>query len=202
MSLASNYSTAQSSFLSPNQGRSTGQIDPNAVTITANPLLPTDALLSDPQVVQKFLQFCLSQNDRALMPVDNISEIVTVRVPEILPVPQMRDCVLGVYNWRGEMLWIVDLGEFLGFASMFGKSTKPQTAITIVIEYQEQTIGFVVPQVLDLEMYNIQQIQAPDSQLFPPNILPFLSGFFIDDRNDILILLNIAAIFSSLQQSL
>lgn len=152
-----------------------------------------------PQVVQKFLQFLLRQGDRALIPVEAISEIITIRVPEVLPVPQMRDCVLGVYNWRGEMLWIVDLGEALGFPSLFGGKRPPATAITIAIEQGEQTIGFVVPQVLDLELYNLHQQQEPDPQLFPASLLPFLSGYFIDENNDISIAINMPSIFQVLQ---
>ena len=152
-----------------------------------------------PQVVQKFLQFLLRQGDRALIPVEAISEIITIRVPEVLPVPQMRDCVLGVYNWRGEMLWIVDLGEALGFPSLFGGKRPPATAITIAIEQGEQTIGFVVPQVLDLELYNLHQQQEPDPQLFPASLLPFLSGYFIDENNDISIAIDMPSIFQVLQ---
>ncbi len=152
-----------------------------------------------PQVVQKFLQFLVRQGDRALIPVEAISEIVTVRIPEVLPVPQMRDCVLGVYNWRGEMLWIVDLGEALGFSPLFA-GKPPPTAIAIVIEHDDRTIGFVVPQVLDLELYNLQRQQPPDPQLFPASLMPFLSGYFIGDENDISIAIDVPSVFSALQQ--
>jgi positive phototaxis protein PixI len=160
------------------------------------------SVADNPQVVQKFLQFLLRQGDRALIPVETISEIVTIRVPEVLPVPQMRDCVLGVYNWRGEMLWIVDLGEAIGFPSLFGGKRPPDTAIAIAIEQGDQTIGFVVPQVLDLEVYNLQQQQETDPQLFPASVLPFLSGYFIDDSNEIAIAIDIPSVFQVLQQGL
>jgi positive phototaxis protein PixI len=171
-------------------------------TSRAAPVAFDTALVDSPQVVQKFLQFVLRQGDRALIPVETISEIVTIRVPEVLPVPQMRDCVLGVYNWRGEMLWIVDLGEVIGFPSLFAGKRPPDTAIALVIEQGEQMIGFVVPQVLDLEVYNLQQQQEPDPQLFPASVLPFLSGYFIDDSNEISIAIEIPSIFQVLQQGL
>lgn len=169
----------------------------NAATVSFNA-----SVMDSPQVVQKFLQFLLRQGDRALIPVETISEIITIRVPEVLPVPQMRDCVLGVYNWRGEMLWIVDLGEAIGFPALFGGKRPPETAIVIAIESGDQTIGFVVPQVLDLEVYNLQQQQEPDPQLFPASVLPFLSGYFIDNNNEISIAIDVPSIFQVLQQGL
>jgi len=185
------------SLASPSDNRSYGLSRAADVAATMSFGNPAD---SQPQVVQKFLQFLVRQGDRALIPVDTILEIVTIRVPEVLPVPQMRDCVLGVYNWRGEMLWIVDLGEAIGFPSLFGGKKPPPTATAIAIEYDEQTIGFVVPQVLDLEVYNLQRQQDPDPQLFPASLIPFLSGYFIDDANDISIAIDVPSVFDFLQR--
>ncbi|MDC0833933.1 Purine-binding chemotaxis protein [Geitlerinema sp. FC II] len=169
-------------------------------------LEPSPALVEPTPNTQKFLQFGLGDRDRALVRVDLVAEIVTVRLPEILPVPQMRSCILGVYNWRGEMLWIVDLGELLGYAPRVPKphrDTNPRqpsdTAIAIVVEWEDSTIGFVVPQVLDLETYDLTHRHAPDSQLFPPTVMPYLQGFFIDSNGDIVIVLDIAEVLRVLQ---
>ncbi|MGC9505629.1 chemotaxis protein CheW [Baaleninema sp.] len=167
---------------------------------------PSPALVEATPETRKFLQFGLGDRDRALIRVDCVAEIVTVRVPEILPVPQMRSCIMGVYNWRGEMLWVVDLGELLGYAPQVprrnrepGQPQSPDTAIAIVVEWEDSTIGFVVPQVLDLETYNLAHQQAPDSQLFPPSVMPYLQGFFIDPKGDIVIVVDIAEVLHVLQ---
>ncbi|MBP0000006.1 MAG: purine-binding chemotaxis protein CheW [Cyanobacteria bacterium SID2] len=150
-------------------------------------------------VSRKFLQFRLGDRDRALLDVENVAEIVTVRVPEILPVPQMRSCILGVYNWRGEMLWVVDLGELVGYAPLFRPGQPQVTATAIAIEWDDRAIGFVVPQVLDLETYNLAHQQNPDPQLFPPSVIPYLKGFFIDPTGDIVVVLDMEEIFRVLQ---
>lgn len=69
---------------------------------------------------RKFLQFYIGERDFALIPVETVAEIATVRLSEVLPVPEMRSCILGVYNWRGEMLWVVDFGELLGYPPLYG----------------------------------------------------------------------------------
>lgn len=160
-----------------------------------------------PADTRKFLQFYLGRQDCALVAVEAVAEIATVRLSEVLPVPQMRSCISGVYNWRGEMLWIVDLGELLGYAPLFQSSGDANVvggdrAIAIVIEWDDHTIGFVVPQVLDLQFYNLTHLQRADAQLFPPAVLPYLQGYFIEDSGDIAIVLDLAEIFRMLQHPL
>ena len=78
---------------------------------------------SDSKQVRKFLQFQLGksekshksivQGDIALLDAEIVSEVITISPDDILPVPQMFYCVLGIYSWRSEMLWIVDLENLL-----------------------------------------------------------------------------------------
>ncbi|MDY7016132.1 MAG: chemotaxis protein CheW, partial [Cyanobacteriota bacterium] len=66
---------------------------------------------------EEFLRFYLSAKDAALLPVSCVKEVLQVVAADILPVPHLSDRLLGVYNWRGEMLWLVDLNRLLGFSS-------------------------------------------------------------------------------------
>ncbi|WP_219729908.1 chemotaxis protein CheW [Sodalinema gerasimenkoae] len=160
----------------------------------------------------KFLQFYIGERDFALIPVETVAEIATVRLSEVLPVPEMRSCILGVYNWRGEMLWVVDFGELLGYPPLYGlRSSSSRSGsdiltsgaiaqtVAIVVEWNEQVIGFMVPQVLDLAVYNLAHLQAADVQLFPPAIVPYLQGYFIDERGELAIVIDIAEVFRLLQ---
>lgn len=165
---------------------------------------PNPALLDAPREIRKFLQFHIGSQDLAGLTVEAIAEIATVRLSEVLPVPQMRSCILGVYNWRGEMLWVVDLGELLGYPPLHGLSadtTQPRatSAVAVVVEWQDHIMGFVVPQVRDLVTYNLAHLQNADAQLFPPAVLPYLQGYFIEDNGDIAIVLDLAEIFRVLQ---
>ncbi|OAB54885.1 hypothetical protein AY600_02190 [Phormidium willei BDU 130791] len=166
---------------------------------------------SDPQT-QKFLQFYIGERDFALIPVETVAEIATVRLAEVLPVPEMRSCILGVYNWRGEMLWVVDFGELLGYPPLYGlRSSSSRSGsdiltsgaiaqtVAIVVEWNEQVIGFMVPQVLDLAHYNLGHLQGADAQLFPPAIVPYLQGYFIDDQGELAIVIDIAEVFGLVQ---
>lgn len=51
--------------------------------------------------------------------------------------------------------------------------------MAIVVEWNEQVIGFMVPQVLDLALYNLAHLQAADVQLFPPPLSPIYKGILL-----------------------
>lgn len=59
-------------------------------------------------VGQQFLRFHLVPDTTAMLPVQQMTEVLTMGVSEIVPIPQMPGWVMGVYNWRGKFCgwWI------------------------------------------------------------------------------------------------
>ncbi len=135
--------------------------------------------------MQKFISFQLGLKYTALLPLEYVTELFQMSVADILPVPQVPSCVLGIYNWREEMLWLVDFNALTGFSSLM-KSETLLTPMTIVVQAQGQVIGLVVQQVKDIEVLNIKQLKPPEVGLFNPELLPFLQGYFVGDNNEII----------------
>ena len=160
----------------------------------------------------KFLRFYFSPEDTALLPLKNVKEVLNIPLMGILPVPHMPDCLIGIYNYRGEILWLVDLGAQLGFVpstefiqgmnSPTELAIKTTTALTakqgvtltnelptltvIILHNDDKYIGIVVPKVVDIEMHDLQEMQYPSEDLFSPNILPFLKGYLIRSSSPVL----------------
>ena len=160
----------------------------------------------------KFLRFYFSPEDTALLPLKNVKEVLNIPLMGILPVPHMADCLIGIYNYRGEILWLVDLGAQLGFVSSTefiqnvtssaelslknssNLSANKGIALTndlptltiIIIQNDDKHLGIVVPKVVDIEMHDIHEMQYPSEELFLPNILPFLKGYLIRSSSPVL----------------
>lgn len=122
--------------------------------------------------LSKLLRFPLGLQDSGLLPLEQIAEVIRVNIAEILPVPEMPSCVLGICNWRGEMLWLLDLNDLVGYPPL----TAAETPVAIVVMVNEYTAGLVVPQVDDIELHDLQQLQKAAAGLFPPKLLPFVLG--------------------------
>lgn len=137
--------------------------------------LPPDAVPSSSQ--QKFLRCRLGSQDSGLLALIHVAEVIQITVAEILPVPAMPECVLGICNWRGKMLWLVDLNLFLDYPPLVGSEIASETLTAIVIQIEGQSMGLVVSQVQDIEWHDPRQIQPATASLFAAKTLPFLHGY-------------------------
>ena len=157
--------------------------------------------------IQKFLRFHFNSDSTALLPLSTIKEVLNVPIAAIQPVPHVADCLLGIHDYRGEILWLVDLGQQLGLtpsidslqfdfaASNYNcasaieeriSSAITDTLTVIAIQDKEKCLGLVVPRVVDIEMHDTQEMQPASGELFSAQILPFLQGYLIHSSSPVL----------------
>lgn len=142
-----------------------------------------------PEPGERLLRFPLGGKDSVLLPLEQITEILKVNAVEILPIPEMPGCVLGICNWRGEMLWLVDLNQLVGYLPLSMVATA--SLVVIVVQVKGQTVGLVVQQVNDIELHDLQQLQRAAPGLFPPKLLPYVQGALPGGKGTVL---NVTAI--------
>jgi positive phototaxis protein PixI len=140
-----------------------------------------DALLLKPlpsETRQPLLRFPLSSQDSALLSLEQIVEIIKIDSTEILPVPEMPSCVLGLCNWRGEILWLLDFNDFTGYPSPFQQEQGQgqRSLVVMVLQVENQSVGIGVSQVNDVELHDLQSLQTATPGLFPPGLLPLIAG--------------------------
>lgn len=83
------------------------------------------------------------------------TELIQIPSERVVPIPHLPPTVLGVYNWRGEVLWIVDLAVLLG-ANQRRFQTEQRSYPTIVVRAldlsgETKTIGLAVDEIVDIE---------------------------------------------------
>jgi positive phototaxis protein PixI len=115
---------------------------------------------------QKFLSFNLGAKDTAVISLQHITEVLQVSLTEICGVPQMPSCVLGIYNWRGEMLWLVDLQDMLGYTPLSQGVNLLSKMMALVVQNEGKYLGILVRQVIDIEWLDTKQIKLPNAELF------------------------------------
>ena len=146
---------------------------------------------------QKFLSFSLGVRDTAVIPLEQITEVVQIPLTEICGVPQMPNCVVGIYNWRGEMLWLVDLEEMLGYPPLFQGSNFLSKMMALVLENDGKYLGILIRQLIDIDWLDTQQMQQPSGEVFYPEMTPFLQGYFINDAEQMIFNLDASAMLQT-----
>ncbi|MFM6157769.1 MAG: chemotaxis protein CheW [Cuspidothrix sp.] len=143
---------------------------------------------------QKFLSFSLGVKDTAIIPLEQITEVVQIPLTEICGVPQMPNCVVGIYNWRGEMLWLVDLEEMLGYQPLLQGSNFLSKMMALVLEHEGKYLGILIRQLIDIDWLDTARMKEPSQELFYPEMTQFLRGYFINDAEEMIFNLDASAI--------
>jgi positive phototaxis protein PixI len=146
---------------------------------------------------QRYLSLTLKDQYIALITLEYVQEIFTIDLTNICRVPQMPSCVVGVYSWRGEMLWLVDLEKMLGYVPLALQADLFSKLMVMKLQYQGKSLGILVREIRDIEHLDIQFLKSPDEHLFNLEVSPFVQGYFISSSEEILISLDTKAIFQA-----
>lgn len=153
------------------------------------------------EVLQQ-LKFRLYPDTQAMLPISQITEVLKLQLVQIVPIPQMPAWVMGVYNWRGDILWMVDLGQLLGLDSWYQHQHERALHTAIVLSPNRQDkqnenqihLGLVVASVEDLETCDPKAIQtAVDSQT-NSHLIDFLQGYWLSPEGAMVLALDGKAI--------
>ncbi len=193
----SNSSSVPNSLLGTN---------PNALDSPTQTL--GDRISTSERASEQFLRFHLVPDTTALLPIQQLTEVLTIPRSQIVPIFHMPAWVMGVYNWRGEILWMVDLGHLLGLTPWHQQPSGTSSCTAVVLQdcskqttstnLKSQMLGVVVNRVEDIEWCNSDWIQSPPSSTVTAELLPFLRGYWLKSNGDILAVIDGQAILAAM----
>jgi len=145
---------------------------------------------------QTFLTFAIGSNWFAL----NIHKVLEVqRNKEITPVPSTAEFVLGIINFRGEILTVVDANAKLALHKKTEKTTPGKIIIIVELDINDRKVnaGISVEKVLKVSEVPIDQLKAvPEfGSIYNPE---YLYGVFQINEKFVSVL-NIDKIFTALE---
>lgn len=162
--------------------------------------LLTESSQANVELLQQ-LKFRLDPDVKAMLPISQITEVLKLQLVQIMPIPQMPAWVMGVYNWRGDILWMVDLGQLLGLDSWYQHQHERISHTAIVLSPNRQDkqneaqihLGLAIAEVEDLAVCDPKSIQAADSQA-NSRLSEFLQGYWLQPEGSMVFALDGKAI--------
>lgn len=139
------------------------------------------------------LRFILPSGDEFALPAFGIREVMQQESERITPVPNASPLLLGTINLRGEIIWVADLGQFLGFPHML--NTDRAEIPVIAVEEQETILGLAVDQLGAIEWIDVEKLQL--TRNVPDHVVPYIQGEWLDETNKCVRLLDQIAILRS-----
>jgi positive phototaxis protein PixI len=143
-----------------------------------------------------------------LVEIDRVMELISIPIDRVVPMPHLPPAVKGVYNWRGEILWIVDLSGLLGIAAtpqsyrnlqptivMSQQATTERSFAVAAEQDRSQAIGFMVREIAEIEYYDPERIRSPLPDWIDPGLAKWLRGWWESTTGEIFLVLDVPAIF-------
>jgi purine-binding chemotaxis protein CheW len=140
------------------------------------------------------LRFYIPSGTEFALPATGIREVLSPSPDRITPVPNVSPLLLGTLNVRGRVVWVADLGQFLGDSMPL--NTDQQEVSVIAVEDQDILLGLAVDRVVGMEWLDIDQVQIASN--IPDSMAPFLKGeWHLEESDQYLGLLDQVAILRS-----
>lgn len=141
------------------------------------------------------LRFYITSGSEFALPATGIREVLSPSPDRITPVPNVSPLLLGTLNVRGRVVWVADLGQFLGDPAVL--NTDRTEVQVIAVEDQDVMLGLAVDRIVGMDWLDIEEIQMPTN--VPDSVAPFLRGEWIlnDQEKHYLRLLDQVAILRS-----
>lgn len=142
-----------------------------------------------------YLRFYVTSELEFALSATAIREVISSPPDRITPIPNASPLLLGTLNLRGRVIWVVDLGQFLGEPTALN-TDRPEITV-IAVEDRDIIIGLAVDRISGMEWLDVEAVQTVTN--VPDSMIPFLRGeWLLDDRtHQCLLLLDQIAILRS-----
>lgn len=141
------------------------------------------------------LRFYVPSGNEFALPATGIKEVLSQPPDRITAIPNASPLLLGTINIRGRVIWVSDLGQFLGDAIILN-TDRPEIPI-IAVEDQDTMLGLAIDRLGEMDWLDIDSVQMPMN--VPDSMAPFLRGEWSLDKesSQLLRLLDQVAIIRS-----
>ncbi len=123
------------------------------------------------------LRFFIPSHQEFALLATGIREVIELSLDKITPIPNVSPLLLGTLNLRGRVIWVADLGQFLGETTAL--NTDRAEISVIAIEEQDTIVGLAVEAICGMDWLDVQHLIAPTNVL--DTMAPFLRGEWILD---------------------
>jgi positive phototaxis protein PixI len=132
---------------------------------------------------------------------NRVTELVNIPLDRVVPMPHLPPTILGVYNWRGEILWIVNFVTLLGLNPALGspqhyRSLQPTIVLTNVTSTgNSMAIGLVVDRIDEIEWCQPDLARSAPANPLEAKLAPWTKSYWKSATGDRLLVFDGQTIF-------
>jgi positive phototaxis protein PixI len=147
---------------------------------------------------EQFLSFVLPPEQKVIVSTKQLVEILNISLTQIVPIPDVPPFVMGACNWRGEVLWVADLGYMLGFEPLYQQGFNQPTYKVILLRSQGQTLGLAVRNIKQMMWCDPSQIQSSSTNYVTSDLSSCIQGYYLSPDRELMLVLDGDALFQTM----
>jgi twitching motility protein PilI len=131
-----------------------------------------------------YLRFGLAGEEQFAFAATTVVEVVEILPEQITPMPNISSLLLGTFNLRGEIIWILDLRQLYGQAStdFIGPCS------VIVVQEGEGVLGLAVHAIQGMAWINAEQIEEMVNEFLEEGLAQHIQGKFHTENQPVILL--------------
>ncbi len=133
---------------------------------------------------EMFLSFKLDNQTTAVVPMHQTQEALILPSDRVSVIPNLPSTVLGLFNRRSSLLWLVDLPELLGLEPL---DRHCQSYDLVLLKVGQIPLAVAVKAIQGVVRFAIDEIKSPIGS-FNPAFTPYLRGWILKEQELVLIL--------------
>jgi positive phototaxis protein PixI len=150
-----------------------------SVTTTALPTRRSTRTTGD-----MFLRFQLDSQTSAVVPMQQTQEAIVLPAGRISIIPNLPSPVIGLFNRRSSLLWLVDLPEILGLEPIDRHTQNYDIAL---LKVEQTPLAVAVRSIQGVVRFAPEEIESPMGS-FNPAFTPYLRGWILQEQEVVLVL--------------
>jgi purine-binding chemotaxis protein CheW len=159
-------------------------VNPAFLTNSGQELSPDIQDIQTPEG-ELHLRFFIASGQEFALPANGIKEVMQLPPERITAIPNASRLLLGTINLRGQVIWVADLGQFLGVPIML--NTQRQEIPIIVVEDQEILLGLAIEKLGNIEWLDLEKLKMPPTNI-ADSMTPFVPGEWMMNEEDLVLL--------------
>lgn len=124
---------------------------------------------------EPYLRFYVPSGNEFALPAIGIREVIQQPPDRITPIPNASPLLLGTMNLRGQVIWVADLGQFLG--DMVVLNTDRSEIEVIAVEDQDTILGLAIDKLGQMDWFDLDNLHMPTD--VPDSMAPFVRGEWV-----------------------
>jgi chemotaxis signal transduction protein len=92
-------------------------------------------------IVKPFLGLDLTDDTKAFLPTDQLVEILSLGWEQIIPIPGTNNSVIGAFNWRQNIIWLIDLPLLFGLSSIKNQMNSISKIDIVIVKCGTNKLG-------------------------------------------------------------